>query len=24
MGRPDDPEHLAPFWHLIRNGMLDL
>jgi cytochrome P450 len=23
MGRPDDPEHLAPFWHLIRNGMLD-
>jgi cytochrome P450 len=24
MGRPPDPEHLAPFWHLIRNGMLDL
>jgi cytochrome P450 len=24
MGRPDDPEHLAPFWHVIRNGMLDL
>jgi cytochrome P450 len=23
MGRPDDPEHLAPFWHVIRNGMLD-
>ena len=23
MGRPDDPEYLAPFWHLIRNGMLD-
>jgi cytochrome P450 len=23
MGRPPDPEHLAPFWHLIRNGMLD-
>ncbi|NJC83420.1 cytochrome P450 [Planosporangium mesophilum] len=24
MGRPDDPEHLAPFWHVVRNGMLDL
>jgi cytochrome P450 len=24
MGRPDDPDHLAPFWHVIRNGMLDL
>jgi cytochrome P450 len=24
MGRPEDPEYLAPFWHLIRNGMLDL
>jgi cytochrome P450 len=23
MGRPPDPGHLAPFWHLIRNGMLD-
>jgi cytochrome P450 len=23
MGRPPDPEYLAPFWHLIRNGMLD-
>jgi cytochrome P450 len=23
MGRPPDPDHLAPFWHLIRNGMLD-
>lgn len=22
-GRPSDPEYLAPFWHLIRNGMLD-
>jgi cytochrome P450 len=22
-GHPADPEHLAPFWHLIRNGMLD-
>jgi len=22
-GRPADPDHLAPFWHLIRNGMLD-
>jgi cytochrome P450 len=24
MGRPDDPDHLEPFWHVIRNGMLDL
>lgn len=24
MGRPPDEEHLAPFWHLVRNGMLDL
>src|SRR5438105_4926902 len=24
MGRPEDPAHLAPFWHLIRNGMLDV
>jgi cytochrome P450 len=23
MGRPPDPEHLAPFWHVVRNGMLD-
>ena len=23
MGHPDDPPHLAPFWHLVRNGMLD-
>jgi len=23
MGRPPDPAHLAPFWHVIRNGMLD-
>jgi cytochrome P450 len=23
MGRPEEPEWLAPFWHLIRNGMLD-
>jgi cytochrome P450 len=23
MGRPADPDHLAPFWHVIRNGMLD-
>jgi cytochrome P450 len=23
MGRPEDPDYLAPFWHLIRNGMLD-
>ncbi|HEV7899760.1 MAG TPA: cytochrome P450 [Planosporangium sp.] len=24
MSRPDDPEHLAPFWRVVRNGMLDL
>src|SRR4029453_13162422 len=24
MGRPEEPAYLAPFWHLIRNGMLDL
>ena len=24
MGRPDTPESLAPFWHLIRNGILDM
>jgi cytochrome P450 len=23
MGRPEEPAHLEPFWHLIRNGMLD-
>src|SRR5215216_6433739 len=23
MGHPPDPEHLAPFWKLIRDGMLD-
>jgi len=23
MGRPEDPPHLDPFWHLIRDGMLD-
>jgi cytochrome P450 len=23
LGRPADPPYLAPFWHLIRNGMLD-
>jgi cytochrome P450 len=23
MGRPEEPAYLAPFWHLIRNGMLD-
>ena len=23
MGHPDDPEHLEPFWTLVRNGMLD-
>jgi cytochrome P450 len=22
-GHEDDPPHLEPFWHLIRNGMLD-
>jgi cytochrome P450 len=24
MGRPEDPDYLAPFWHVIRNGMLDM
>ena len=24
MGRPGDPEYLAPFWHTIRNGILDM
>lgn len=24
MGRPEDPPHTAPFWHLIRNGILDM
>ena len=23
MGRPEEPELVAPFWHVIRNGMLD-
>ena len=23
MGRPDEPELVAPFWRVIRNGMLD-
>jgi cytochrome P450 len=23
MGHPEEPAYLAPFWHLIRNGMLD-
>lgn len=23
MGRPPDPEMQAPFWHVVRNGMLD-
>ena len=23
MGRPEEPDYLGPFWHLIRNGMLD-
>jgi cytochrome P450 len=23
MGRPGEPDYLAPFWYLIRNGMLD-
>jgi cytochrome P450 len=23
MGRPPDPELEAPFWHVVRNGMLD-
>jgi cytochrome P450 len=24
MGRAADPDHLAPFWHVVRNGMLDM
>ena len=24
MGRPDDHDYTAPFWHLIRNGILDM
>jgi cytochrome P450 len=24
MGRPEEPEVLAPFWHLIRSGILDM
>jgi cytochrome P450 len=24
MGRPEEPEMLAPFWHLIRSGILDM
>ncbi|NNH22304.1 cytochrome P450 [Pseudokineococcus marinus] len=24
MGRPDDPAHLAPFWRVVRAGMLDV
>jgi cytochrome P450 len=24
MGRPQDPEYLAPFWHTIRSGILDM
>jgi unspecific monooxygenase len=24
MGRPEEPERLAPFWHLIRSGILDM
>jgi cytochrome P450 len=24
MGRPDEPAAHAPFWHLIRNGILDM
>jgi hypothetical protein len=24
MGRPEDPAHTAAFWHLIRNGILDM
>jgi cytochrome P450 len=24
MGRPEDPEYTAPFWWLIRNGILDM
>ena len=23
MGRPEEPEMQAPFWHVVRNGMLD-
>ena len=23
IGRPEEPGYLEPFWHLIRNGMLD-
>jgi cytochrome P450 len=23
MGRPEEPDYLGPFWHLVRNGMLD-
>jgi cytochrome P450 len=23
MGRPEEPDHLGPFWKLIRDGMLD-
>jgi cytochrome P450 len=24
MGRPEDSEHTLPFWHVIRNGILDM
>jgi cytochrome P450 len=24
MGRPEDPDSTRPFWHLIRNGILDM
>lgn len=24
MGRPDDAEHTGPFWHVVRNGILDM
>ena len=24
MGRPDEPESLGPFWHLVRSGILDM
>jgi cytochrome P450 len=24
MGRDEDPEHTLPFWHVIRNGILDM
>jgi cytochrome P450 len=24
MGKPDDPDYTKPFWHLIRNGILDM